>query len=233
MTTLIVERRFRGPPESGNGGYVAGLLARELGGSDCEVTLLKPPPLDCPLTVKRDGTGVLLMDGEQAIASAAPATVDLEAPPPPSLAEAEAARGRFAGFNDHVFPGCFVCGPERGEGDGLRIFPGSIGSGRVAAAWLPSPELCGDDGTIRTEFLWAGLDCAGYFAVEPSSGPAVLGRFAVRIDDTPVCGKPLVVAGWHLGSSGRKHRAGTALYSDGRPVAVALATWISLRQVPA
>ena len=40
--TIRIDRRFCGPPDSGNGGYVAGLLARELGGSDVPVTLRLP-----------------------------------------------------------------------------------------------------------------------------------------------------------------------------------------------
>jgi hypothetical protein len=36
---LVVEARYCGPPNSGNGGYVAGLLARRLGEGPVEVTL--------------------------------------------------------------------------------------------------------------------------------------------------------------------------------------------------
>ena len=70
MSMLTIERRFCGPPASGNGGYVAGLLARELGGSVCEVTLLAPPPLDRPLEMRWDGAAAHPLDGEQPIASA-------------------------------------------------------------------------------------------------------------------------------------------------------------------
>src|SRR5690349_10167215 len=47
--TLVVGEQFRGPPNSGNGGYVAGRLARELDPSAAtaiEVTLRAPAPLD-------------------------------------------------------------------------------------------------------------------------------------------------------------------------------------------
>jgi hypothetical protein len=36
---IRIDRRFRGPPDSGNGGFVAGLLSTALGGSGVEVTL--------------------------------------------------------------------------------------------------------------------------------------------------------------------------------------------------
>ena len=226
--TIRIDSRFRGPPGSGNGGYVAGLVARAAGGSDCEVTLLQPPPLDRDLAVTQDGSAVSVSDGGAVVASASPATVELQPPPPPPLDEAAAASRRFTGFTRHIFPGCFVCGPERGEGDGLRIFPGELRDGIVAAPWTPSPDLCGADGTVRPEFVWAALDCPGYFAVQSNAGPAVLGRLAVRIVETARCGEPLIVLGWPIESSGRKHRAGTALYAAGALKAVALATWISI-----
>jgi len=225
---IRIDRRFRGPPHSGNGGYVAGMLAREAGGSDVEVTLLKPPPLDRDLTVARDGASTLLLDGETAIASAVPRPAEIDPPPPPSFERAAAAAAGFAGFTRHTFPGCFVCGPERGEGDGLRIFPGALGDGTVAAPWTPSPDLCGADGVVLREFLWAALDCPGYFAVQANAGAAMLGRVAVHIEEDVRCGEVLVVLGWPLESSGRKHRAGTALYSGDRRIAAAVATWISI-----
>jgi len=45
MTTdhVTIERRFCGPPESGNGGYSCGLLAAHVGGP-AEVTLRRSPP---------------------------------------------------------------------------------------------------------------------------------------------------------------------------------------------
>ena len=44
MQTLTIPRRFRGPPNSGNGGYVCGMLVRQIAGA-AEVTLRAPPPL--------------------------------------------------------------------------------------------------------------------------------------------------------------------------------------------
>src|SRR5690348_13590046 len=40
---IVIARRFRGPEASGNGGYSAGLIARELGGHEVDVTLRLPP----------------------------------------------------------------------------------------------------------------------------------------------------------------------------------------------
>jgi hypothetical protein len=226
--TLTIERRFCGPPDSGNGGYVAGLLAAELGGSDCEVMLRAPPPLDTALQLRREDEALCLLDGARLIASATPASVDMLVPPAPSQRDAEDASSRFAGFRAHPFPGCFVCGPDRGAGDGLRIFPGASTGRRVAATWVPSPDLCGDDGRIRVEFIWAALDCPGYFAVCHDGAPALLGKIAVHVAEPVDCSEPLIVAGWPVDSSGRKHRAATALYRGEQPVAWAMATWLTL-----
>ena len=232
MPTVRIDRRFCGPPDSGNGGYVCGLLARALGGSDCEVTLHRPPPLDRDLRIEIQGDAASLTDGATVIASAVRALVDVAVPPPPSLAEADSASMRFTGRTGHIFPTCFVCGPDRAEGDGLRIFAGLAkdGTDQVATTWTPDPSLLDAEGLIRSEFVWAALDCPGYFAVEQRAHPAVLGRLAVNIHEPRVGPRPLIVTGWPIASDGRKHRAGTALHdADGRLLAAGSATWITLR----
>lgn len=227
---LRIDSRFRGPPASGNGGYVAGLVAEALGGSDCEVTLRRPPPLDRDLELRLDVAGCSLWNGDELVASAAPGALDLAPPPlpPPGLEEAEGAAGRYTGFTRHPFPGCFVCGPDRDPGDGLRIFAGRLHEAAVASPWSPTPDLCDGDGLVEPRFLWAALDCPCYFAVQEQAGPAVLGRLAVHLGERPRCGAALVVVGWPIGSDGRKHRAGTALYAEGRPIAFGQAIWISI-----
>jgi hypothetical protein len=57
MQTMTIPRRFRGPPNSGNGGYVCGMLARQIAGA-AEVTLRAPPPLETELGLVEVGTGV-------------------------------------------------------------------------------------------------------------------------------------------------------------------------------
>ena len=156
---VTIDRRFRGPPESGFGGYVCGLLADRVG-SEVEVTLRRPPPLDQNLEVRRlDRGGVALRDGETLIAEAFPASVNIEAPEPVSLADAEMAAESYFGFREHPFLSCFGCSPQRAEGDGLRIFPGWVeGRGIVAGPWTPDVSLASDDGNVRPEFAWAALD---------------------------------------------------------------------------
>ncbi len=230
---VIIDQRFRGPPESGNGGYVCGVVAGLVGGT-AEVTLRRPPPLDRPLQVTRlDDGGIALRDGETIIAEGAPAPVEIEAPEPVSFTDAEEASRSYLGFRRHDFPTCLVCGPQRTQGDGLRIFPGPIpGRDIVAAAWTPDASLAGEDSTVRPEFVWAALDCPGGWALfdEPNEGrPIVLGRQATRLIAPVQRGDRCVVIGWPLGEDGRKLYSGTALFShNGELRAVARATWIRL-----
>ena len=230
MTTQLVRiaARFHGPPDSGNGGYVCGVVAGALGGSGCTVTLNRPPPLERDLELRFDGERVELFDGEQMIAWAVRGEPELDVPDPPPLEDARAAQRHYVGFASHNFPSCFVCGPERGE-DGLRIFPGSVGLDRVASTWVPGDDLADATGMVRSEFLWAALDCPGYFAVEQAAGLAVLGRMTAAIEAQVRPGEPLIVTGWSLESGGRKHHVGTALHNgDGRRAARARSTWISI-----
>ena len=227
--TLVVPARFCGPPGAANGGYLAGLLAARLGG-EAEVTLRQRVPLDTPVAVEAPGSdAVVLRDGDTVLAEAVRVTVDVASPAPPSLADAEAGAQRFPRFAEHPIPRCFVCGPERAAGDGLRIFPGPVeGREVVAAPWTPDASLGDGDGHVRPEFLWAALDCTGAFAVnEPPRGLALLGRIAARVAGRVAVGQPCVVAGWSLGGEGRKLYAGTAIFGPrGDLCAVARAVWI-------
>lgn len=231
-STLKIDRRFCGPPSSGNGGYVAGLLAREVGSFGCEVTLKSPPPLEAGLRVDHSPAGASLWSGDILIAEVAHAEIDVVVPPPPTFDAAAFAEKQFTGFHNHVFPTCFVCGPDRETGDGLRIFPGSLKESErsgVASTWQPDPSLADETGTLRSEFVWAALDCPGYFAVQAASGPAVLGRLGVALHGVPLARKRMIVTGWPIESTGRKHIVGTALHSEeGRLIASAKATWISI-----
>lgn len=226
---MKVPYRYRGPDESGNGGYSCGTFAQLVEG-DAEVTLRMPPPLDTELRV--DGLDVY--DGETLVAEVRPATVELELPLPPAHVE--------AGDPDphHPFPDCFVCGPSRE--DGLRLTP--RGYGAVVAAPCRLDE-------VRPELVWAALDCPGAFAVGAGSaagkagsarprdpafgggdfarGASVLGRLAVHIDALPAPGDDLVVVGWKLAPpDGRRMYAGTALYRGNQPLAWGRATWFAL-----
>lgn len=229
---VTIDRRFNGPPESGHGGYVCGVVAGIIGGP-AEVTLRRPPPLDRPLEVRHlDSGGVALSDGETVIADGAPASVEIEVSEPVGFPEAEAASRSYVGFRQHAFPTCFGCGPQHSKGDGLRIFPGQVeGRNIVAAPWTPDATLTDEGGTVRPEFVWAALDCTGGWALlaQLPERPVVLGRMAAKLLAPVRAGERCVVIGWPLGEDGRKLYSGTALFSESGDLrAFAAATWVRL-----
>jgi hypothetical protein len=229
--SLVIDEQFCGPPGLGNGGYVAGRLARELDtpvGMSTEVTLRQGTPLGRALALADTADGIALRDGDYLIADARPRALALETPAPPSFEEA--VRAPYAGFHHHSFPRCFGCGPERPEGDGLRVMPGPVSANLLAAAWVPDAAFADDDRRIRAEFVWAALDCPGGWAVIVEANPRVLlGRLTARIERPIHAGERCVVTAWRLGVDGRKRTAGSALYgADGRLAALALATWVEL-----
>jgi hypothetical protein len=225
---VTIASRFCGPPQSGNGGYCAGLAAAGIEGP-VEVTLRKPVPLDHPLQLER-GDPTVLRDAAGVIAEARSTQLGLDVPASPSLAAAEAMSRLFVGFTSHTFPTCFVCGPARSPGDGLRIFPGSgADDGLVGAPWIPDRSLAGADGRVRPEFLWAALDCPGFFAAASLGETALLGRMAAEVEPAVEPGEPCVVVAWPLSRVGRKLQAGTALYDrDGTLRGRSLQTWITI-----
>jgi len=254
--SFSIPRRFSGPPDSGNGGYTCGLFSNALNTSSLEVTLRKPIPLETPLHViaKESATDKViaqlmaeLSGAPVLIAEAAPVDLySIAAPISISHAEAEQAEQHSPAFHRHPFPTCFVCGPERAPGDGLRIFPGPldprIDSGLnpalaasahqaiFASAWTPAAEFAAPDGNIRNEFIWAALDCpTGFAAGFPSMGRLVTGRLAAEMVAPVRASEPCIILSWPLGIEGRKNHAAAALLGeDGSLRARARATWIKL-----
>jgi hypothetical protein len=226
---LVIDPRFCGPAESANGGYTCGLVANVLGGS-AEVTLRRPPPLGQPLRLEHHSDGAVLLDGDELVAEGRLAAVELAAPDPVSYDDAELAARNYGGFERHPFPTCFVCGPGRQRGDGMRIFAGPVpGRELVAAPWVPDYSLVDADGLVRPEFVWAALDCPGVFALGfPDLGETLLGRLTAELHAPVRAGERHVATGWALGKDGRKLYAGTALTdAAGELCGLARATWIT------
>ena len=174
MANLSISSRFCGPPQSGNGGYTAGLLASHLRGQDdsefsvkrsVEVCLRKPTPLDTKLSVIRTDDEVHLMDGEELLAEAKLVEdLQLDVPKPVTFSEAKSARHRFISKDDHLFSGCFVCGTSHPTG--MRLHPGPVASETkpvVACDWVVGDALAKRAIQANTAQVWAALDCPGYF----------------------------------------------------------------------
>jgi len=228
---VVIDDRFCGPAESANGGYACAMVARSMLGT-AEVTLRVPPPLGRPLRVESREAGVALLDGDVLVAEARPSAVGVDVPACVSLDEAKRAAARYPWRDRHPYPTCFVCGPQRDAGDGLRIFPGPIDNGSLyAAPWLPEVSLADSDGNVRAEFVWAALDCPGGIVTDlfGEVGLILLGRLAVDIREPVKAGLPHLVQAWPIGRDGRKLNTATALFTaDGRLCAVARAVWIEL-----
>ena len=216
---ITIDRRYRGPTQSANGGYAAGRLAAFVDGP-AEVTLRLPPPLDRPLAVAADDGRVLLLDGEAVVAEARGA-----------CAGARAAAGLARGGR-----GCGHPARPHGRGGVLRVLHLRRAAGRRS---LHPRRAGGRDETstrrpwvareVSPEVVWAAIDCPGAWAVGgPGRGEIVLGRMNAEIRRLPEEGEQCVVVAWPLGEDGRKLHAGTALLSAGGEVlALARQTWIA------
>jgi len=214
----VIDRRYRGPLRSANGGYAAGRLAAFVDGP-AEVTLRLPPPLDRPLDVVAEDGRVLLLDGEAVVAEARAQAPELE-PPPVSLEEAADAATRHVRMGAEEFSECFTCGVR--PDDGLCIHVGPVAGRDIHAAPWTARE-------VSPEVVWAAIDCPGAWAVGgPGRGEVVLGRMNAEIRRLPEEGEQCVVVAWPLGEDGRKLHAGTALFSaGGELLALARQTWIA------
>jgi hypothetical protein len=246
---LTIERRYRGPLASANGGYACGLLAAYVQADEVEVTLRLPPPLGRPLVVERGGALVRLLDGDALVAEARPARVDVDQPPPVSLEEADSARNRHVRGGGSDFGECFVCGTRA---DGLRVHVGPVAgreplhaapvvldarhsrldaSPRAEASVDSSDTVSLGGDRPASELVWAAIDCPGAYAVGAEGrGDVVLGRMTARVDRVPRPGERCAVVSWPLGEEGRKLHAGTALFAgDGALLALAKQVWIAPR----
>lgn len=228
QTVLTVPRRFRGPAESANGGWLAGTLAEALNGkrSAVEVTLRAPTPLDAELRLEHLANSASLYDGEKLLAEAIPVAEDVQAPPFVPFTEAARAEAGFAGRHGHAFPECFACG-FREPGDGLRIFPGPVeGRDLVAAGWRVPFTVAGPDG-VPASVVGAALDCVTGWAHFQPGESALLGRLVVRFHRDVLPGGVYSVVARATGREGRKLFGRSAIYEvDGTLVAAADATWI-------
>jgi len=230
-----IHRRFRGPPTSGNGGYVAGVVAEWIDGP-AQVDLLAPIPLEVPLHRRRDDADVMLFDAAKNYAHARPLNepFDFELPGAPSVEELEAAAMSFPGPSGHPIPGCFVCGTERGPGDGLCIYPGESPHRDVAVAeWVPDDDLAGEHGHVDLRYLWAVLDCPSYFGLCEPRPLALLARLSASIGRSVLPGERLCITAWELSREGRKHHSATVIHDQaGEVVAIARALWVEVGSIP-
>lgn len=213
VTTLTIDRRFRGPRRSGNGGVSAGLAAGFLDGP-ATVRLRRPPPLDRPLTVQRESTKVQVMDGDELVLHARPASERVEMTVDDDLLQRTFDRGTTPVPEGHPAPACFVCGPRS---DGLGICPTAVdGTELWATVWIPERSVSSDGREVEPHVVWGALDCPAGFAVV-RAGRAPLTHFPALTEltvtlDLPVrVGEPVAVWGWSSGQDDDRVDGSTAI----------------------
>ena len=211
MSDLFVPSRFCGPPTSGNGGWTAGALAGRLDADAVRVSLRRPPPLDTAMPVTVDGAvATATHDG----AVVAQAEVGARPRPVPAVPAEVARATTFPEDVPHAFPTCFVCGPTRAVGDGLRILPGPLQDGRWATVWTPAA----DDGAVPV--AWASVDCVGGWAGGFGGRTMVLAAMTATVDVLPDPGAEHVVVGELRRREGRKAWTAASLYTPEGGLAV-------------
>jgi hypothetical protein len=248
VAEVVIPSRFNGPPRSANGGYAAGAIVEAVRAStdwdgDITVRLLTPPPLEGLLAVATVGRTVEVRTRPSSVLGAGSdarggddlvALARHEGPPvwtgtePVGLDTARAVEQSYPGLRAHPFPTCFSCGPGREPGDGLRIFPGRVGEGRVASSWTPHASVADDHGAVGLPVTWAALDCVGGWSSDLEHRPLVLAEMCARVGSPPQAGTPHVVVGTLLRSEGRKTWTASAMFDGDRLVGQAEQLWLAV-----
>ncbi|GHF14942.1 hypothetical protein GCM10017044_06340 [Kordiimonas sediminis] len=227
---IVISRQFNGPPTTGNGGYVCGLLADPISGA-AEATLKVPPPLEADLVLESDGESSRLLAGDQLIGEARKVDLDLELPfEIDAAAVLDGLPDTYGMSEQSPFSTCFVCGPDRDHGDGLCIYTHPIDGheGAVAGRWTLDAGFADSDGMVDKRHIWAALDCPGYFACSIGD-MALLARMTTKILAPLRCEGDALIVGWTIAKNGRKRDCGTALVGrDGTLHAISRGLWITL-----
>ena len=154
-------RRFNGPPDSANGGYTCG-WSRDLGGAAVRSPCGRRRRSSAARGRARGRAGQL-RDGETVVADGRPADSDPGARPSPWTTGRRARpRGLIAGAAA-TLPDLRRLRARPRRATATASSRAGSATGPVRATWTPDPWL-GDDGLVRPECVWGGLDC-------PTSAP--------------------------------------------------------------
>lgn len=228
--TVYIDERFRGPPRSGNGGYVTGLVARLAGGHRA-VYLRAPAPLDVPLRFESSSDSARLTHDGKVIAEAVKSDSSAlpEVPAPPSLEQARAA-GRHAACSH---PTCYCCGDKVAPTEGLHVQTGQVSElppGFVAGVWKVDAAAIGGDGCLQAEHIWSAIDCPGSYAWLAKDGinGGLTAMMQAEVLESPRVGDECIILAWPLDQlSDRRRTSGVALFDrDGRLLARAIQLWV-------
>ena len=179
---IAIDSRFSGPPGLGNGGYVAGVLARALRGA-ARVTLRAPIPLDTPLALAvLRGAGTHAAHRAEGAGRETGRTVERVRPPAPGA-------GNPVGDGGSATPAGGRAGPESAGGVGADTEGGArTASGRKGGfgrnAESGPAEACRVElrhgETLLAEAAPAALDLAPPPAPDRAAAVAATGRYPGR-----------------------------------------------------
>jgi len=239
MQQITIPARYCGPASSGNGGWTAGSLAQAMRSTTrhlgpITVRLSAPPPLDRTLDIELaappDGrdvaeTATLLADGAPIATATAAAALGRD-PVPFVEPDRAAATAMTYPTELHPFPHCFVCGPARRPGDGMRLTPGPLPDGGSACLWRPADTIAG---AVPEPLVWSALDCPGGWASDIVGRPMVLGTMTVEVLRSPRPDATHVITGRLDDERGRLSRTSSAVWTaDGELLARAEAVWVEV-----
>lgn len=235
---FVVERRFEGPPGSGQGGWSSALFAERLP-YPATISLRAPIPFDRPLRIEATGDGHRLVDDAQQATGDEPTVImaarrwtpDVPDTAAVSIESARSARDAFATFVvPHPVPDCFSCGTRH---DTMGVHACPLDDGRLATDW--TVPAWADDESSTTAALWAALDCTAAFYVGfvPEIRRVVTVQYAVEVVRPVTAGETLALVAWpgdhEPAWDGRKRGACSVAFDESGAVrARARSFWVSL-----
>src|ERR1700677_1475272 len=126
---VVIDGHICGLPGVGFGGYVAGLLATELGGPT-KVDFIRPAPLGIELSIQHNlASEATLLDGANVLAVGRALRAAEDHPAPPTWEEAVVASEAYVAMTDNDEPNCFARAPALPEQKGMRVLAGAIKGG--------------------------------------------------------------------------------------------------------
>jgi len=164
--------------------------------------------------VHRESDDVRVMDGEELVLHARPATETVEVTVDDELLQRTFDRGAIPVPQGHPAPECFVCGPRA---DGLGIFTGAMdGIELWATVWIPDRSVSSDGVHVDPQVVWGALDCpAGIAVVHHGRAPLThfpaLTELRVTIEHPVQVGQPVAVWGWPSSQDEDHVDGGTAI----------------------
>lgn len=138
----------------------------------------------------------------------------------------------------HIYPGCFVCGPEPTHPHGQRLHPRYRDDGAIVQPWVVDPELGDERSMIDPLMISAVLDCPtvwasiGHIQALGHEGALLAGYRLQLFRDAPVMEPLRLVARMDAGDGRKIQARGALVDEEGVIYAVASAFHVSVSQLP-